>query len=73
MTNRQRFMAVWAAMFFATLSPAFPAGAITKIVVLYVDQADDEAYRSTRGYEGLYANSSQSPFPGAALAINDAK
>ena len=49
-----------------------PAGLRT-VTIAYVDRAEDEAYAASRGYEGVHDATLPSPFPGAALAANDAK
>jgi ABC transporter substrate binding protein (PQQ-dependent alcohol dehydrogenase system) len=63
--------------FLAGLAVALPLSAAaagsTDVVIGYLDRANDSAYAVKRSYETIRAASIPSPFPGAALAIADAK
>ena len=62
------FLASWG------LAPDLASAAgLRTVTIAYVDRAEDEAYAASRGYEGVYDATLPSPFPGAALAVNDAK
>lgn len=60
------------AMALLPTGPAEAAGP-RMVTIAYVDRAGDDAYASSRGYEGVYDATLPSPFPGAALAVSDAK
>lgn len=69
MISRRCVLAALLAFFPATALAADPV----PLVIGYVDRADDPAYAVKRGYEAIRATSIPSPFPGAALAVADAK
>ena len=72
MTVKQRLLTVLILM--CALAPAaLAAGAARNVTVLYADRADDPFYDGARGYAGIYSIAAVSPYPGAELAIKDAK
>ena len=63
--------------FLAGLAAALPLAAAaaesTEVVIGYLDRADDPGYAVRHSYETIRAASVPSPFPGAALAVSDAR